>query len=82
MTRYYNENPQVRNWMEKCAMLQQEIDIIRESSKENSERFRLTIKHWGDSFEEICNQRDKLKREMEQFNSLPWHKKMFFKFEI
>ena len=72
MTRYYyNENPQVRHWMGKCAMLQQDLDAANET------------------IDEICRYETKLEGEIIdlaesaiQFNSLPWYKKMFFKFKI
>ena len=83
MSRYYhNENPQVDYWIKKCELLEKELDMVRKTTEENDERFRLTIKYWGASFEEICTKKDKLKEEMKSFNSLPWWRKMFFKFEI
>ena len=72
MTRYYyNENPQVRHWMEKCAILQQEIDITREALKDIEKRY-----------ERRSNSFFKLKRQLIVFNDTPWYRKMFFKFKI
>lgn len=71
MTRYYNENPQVRHWMEKCAMLQQALDITNEIISQN-----MRIEN---HYKDMC----RLMRErMNSFNKLPWYKKMFYKFEI
>ena len=73
MTRYYyNENPQVRHWMEKCAILQQEIDITREELEDIEKRY-----------ERRSNNFLKLTKQLIAFNNAPWYKKMFFfKFEI
>lgn len=71
MTRYYNENPQVRHWMGKCAILQQEIDITREALKDIEKRY-----------ERRSNSFFKLKRQLIAFNDTPWYRKMFFKFKI
>ena len=71
MTRYYhNENPQVRHWMGKCAKLEQEIDILHEQL--NTSEFCLDF--WSKEAEE-------LKYRVKEFNSLPWYKKIFFKFK-
>ena len=67
--RYYNENPQVRHWMGKCAKLEQEIDMLYEQLKASE----ACLEFW---FKEI----QKLKDRVEEFNSLSWYKKIFFKF--
>lgn len=72
MTRYYNENPQVRHWMEKCAMLQQELDIVNEETELLKQNYIADMK-------EIKKAAISL---FEKFNALPWYKKMFYKFEI
>lgn len=72
MTRYYyNENPQVRHWMEKCAILQQEIDITREELEDIEKRY-----------ERRSNNFFKLTKQLIAFNNAPWYRKMFFKFKI
>jgi hypothetical protein len=72
MSRYYhNENPQVRHWMGKCAMLQQELDTANETI--------IQKKRIGLHFIEKCQL---MKERMSDFNSLPWYKKMFYKFNI
>lgn len=89
MERYYNENPQVKHWMEKCAMLQQEIDLL----KEQLEVTTSEALHWEYEYDElvsVVNKRyDNWEKEIrekreafEYFNSLPWYKKMFYKFKI
>lgn len=72
MTRYYfNENPQARYWMGKCAMLQQELDIANETIIQKK---RIGL-HFIEKYQ-------LLKDEVRNFNSLPWYKKMFYKFNI
>ena len=68
---YFNENPQVRHWMGKCAKLEQEIDILHEQLKASE----VCLECW---FKEI----QELKERVEFFNALPWYKKIFFKFKI
>lgn len=63
--RYYNENPQVTLWKEKCGKL-----------KEENERLMDEVAH----FElEALNLS---KRFSVFFNSLPWYKKIFYKFRL
>lgn len=69
--RYYNENPQVLHWMEKCATLQQELDIL------NEERASLMFLK-----NEYRNLRKYMEGKFNHFNSLPWYKKMFYKFNV
>lgn len=71
MTRYYNENPQVKHWMEKCAILQQELDILYEE--------RGSLVFWKNEYRNLGTY---MEGKFKQFNSLPWYKKMFYKFEI
>lgn len=69
--RYYNENPQVKHWMGKCAILQQELDIQTEIAAQK----RKLGNHFLSKYKN-------LKDETEVFNSLPWYKKMFYKFNV
>lgn len=72
MSRYYfNENPQVRYWMGKCAILQQELDIANETIDKTC---RYGTKLYGEIID--------LTESVIQFNSLPWWRKMFYKFNI
>lgn len=73
--RCYNENPQVTALLEK-------IEEQKKITKELNESIRLTIKSWQKSLEEICNEKDKLVESISHFNTLPWYKKMFYKFKI
>lgn len=72
MTRYYNENPQVKHWMEKCAMLQQELDIINEETELLKQKYIADMKEIKEAATSL----------FEKFNSLPWYKKMFYKFKL
>lgn len=69
MTRYYfNENPQVTFWREKV------FNVMRlfGEYKETAERYN----------ESIVNALNNMTDEVRIFNSLPWYKKMFYKFLI
>lgn len=69
MTRYYfNENPQVMLWKEKAF-----------KAKSLFDQYRRTAEKYNES---IVNALNDLTDEVRQFNSLPWYKKMFFKFEV
>ena len=72
MTRYYhNENPQVELWMEQ-ARRNQELFF---DYKNKCDFQKEVIKN-------LVNELSKLKLEARDFNSLPWYKKMFYKFKI
>lgn len=69
MARYYfNENPQVTFWREKA------FNVMRlfGEYKETTERYN----------ESIVNALNNMTDEVRIFNSLPWYKKMFYKFQI
>ena len=69
MTRYYfNENPQVMLWKEKAF-----------KAKSLFDQYRRTAEKYNES---IVNALNDLTDEVRQFNSIPWYKKMFFKFEV
>lgn len=69
MTRYYfNENPQVTLWREKAFKIKSLFDEYREVAENYN---RKIVDSWNDITDEA-----------RQFNSLPWYKKMFYKFEI
>lgn len=72
MTRYYhNDDPQVKYWMGKCAILQQELDIANETIDK--------ICRCGERLsKDFINQTESIIR----FNTLPWYKKMFYKFNL
>lgn len=69
MSRYYfNENPQVELWKEKAFKTEELFDKYREFA----ELYNATIvKSLNDLTDEVRN-----------FNSLPWWRKMFYKFDI
>ena len=69
MTRYYfNENPQVMLWKEKAFKAKSLFDQYRRTAEKDNES--------------IVNALNDLTDEVRQFNSLPWYKKMFFKFDV
>lgn len=49
--------------------------------KEKDESIRSTVEHWQYSFSEVCEAKDKLIRDINYFNSLPWYKRIFYKFK-
>jgi hypothetical protein len=67
MTRYYNENPQVTLWREKAFKTKSLFDQYRNTAEAYNKR--------------IVNALNDLTEEMKHFNSLPWYKKMFYKFK-
>lgn len=66
MTRYYNENPQVTLWQEKALKIKSLFDQYRSAAEAYNES--------------IVNALNDLTDEVRHFNSLPWYKKMFYKF--
>lgn len=76
MTRYYhNENPQVTHLMEKCSMLQKELDLLVEDYNKLEEGYDFYKAQFL-----ILEQR--AQAGFKYFNSLPWYKKMFYKFKV
>jgi hypothetical protein len=69
--RYYNENPQVSQWKEKCEILQEELDYAID---------RLETLACCNVYTE--GRLQAVKDKIMKFNRLPWYKKMFFKFEV
>lgn len=84
--RYYNENPQVEYWKDKFEKLKSENltlharieelvhDVKKQSSFRQDEYRRY--RDWKKELESELND------EIEKFNSLPWYKKMFYKFKL
>jgi hypothetical protein len=69
MTRYYfNENPQVELWKEKAITIKSLFD-----------QYRSVAEKYNES---IVNALNDLTDEVRRFNSLPWYKKMFYKFRL
>lgn len=72
MTRYYhNENPQVELWMEQ-ARRNQELML----------EYKMSRDFQNGVIKNLVNELSKLKLEARDFNSLPWWRKMFYKFKI
>ena len=75
--------------MGKCAMLEQEIDLLNEKLEDAN----FEANHWESDYDElvsVVNKRyDEWQTEMKEkrealkhFNSLPWYKKLFYKFRV
>ena len=71
MTRYYNENPQVTFWREQ-AKKHEDVKLFLE----------MAYDHEVDYNKRLVEKLKQEKKAMRDFNSLPWYKKMFFKFKI
>ena len=94
--RYYNENPQVEFWMDKCVTLEREIKTLKKdiewyNDAINKLNHEIKLHNEARTMEynlykrDIDTYRDKQTRiedEMASFNSLPWYKKMFYKFKV
>lgn len=50
--------------------------------KEKDESVRSTVEHWQYLFSEVCEEKDKLVYKIKCFNSLPWYKRVFYKFNL
>lgn len=66
--RYYNENPQVTLWKEKAFKVKEIFDKYKEFAEKYNESIVKSLNDITD--------------EARLFNSLPWYKKMFYKFKI
>lgn len=72
MTRYYhNENPQVELWMEQ-ARRNQELML----------EYKGSCDFQNGVINNLAKELTNLRLETKDFNSLPWYKKMFYKFEV
>lgn len=68
MERYYNENPQVTLWREKAFKIKTIFDQYRHTAEVYNKR--------------IVDALNDLTDEARNFNSLPWYKKLFYKFNV
>ena len=68
---YFNESPQVTMWREKCEKLQEELDCAIDQLETLA-----CCKYYAEK------RLEEVKNKMIRFNSLPWYKKMFFKFDV
>jgi hypothetical protein len=72
MTKYYhNENPQVELWMDQARRNQK----LFFDYKNKCDFQKEVIKN-------LVSELSKLKLEARDFNSLPWWRKMFYKFKV
>ena len=63
------------HWMEKCAVLQQKLDLLVEDYNTLEEGYNF----WKT---ESIRLEQRVQAVFKHFNSLPWYKKMFFKFKL
>jgi glyceraldehyde-3-phosphate dehydrogenase/erythrose-4-phosphate dehydrogenase len=72
MTRYYfNENPQVTLWREQ-AKKHEDVKLFLE----------IAYDHEVDYNKRLVEKLKQEKKAMRDFNSLPWWRKMFYKFRL
>ena len=73
--RYYNENPQVTYWREKYEESQRMYDVLKDSVDD----FIMDVQYEKDQRKIV---EFRVKDALEEFNALPWYKKMFYNFNI
>lgn len=86
--KYYNENPQVAYLKEKCEELEKKNaklnecidDLEKEVQKQSSFR-RKELSMYQDWRKKLQSDCDEVNRAIEYFNSLPWYKRIFYKFK-
>lgn len=76
MSRYYfNENPQVTLWRElaeKSQIAAMESQELACKALEEKEFWKRELKRFGEFYD----------NKLSEFNSLPWWRKMFYKFRL
>ncbi len=92
MTRYYNENPQVTLWRELAITSQnaaRESQHIARKSIEEAEEWRTMAQKAIANASEANNLSKHLNNILDgyrvlfnDFNSLPWYRKIFYKFKL
>lgn len=86
MSRYYfNENPQVtycRNKFEKAVSDWDDIVDKYNSMVDTIEKYECVFEDFIEGRKELWEKLDNYRNKIKSFNSLPWYKKMFFKFDV
>ena len=85
--RYYNENPQVTVWREKCEQYEKLVKGTEKVRNFNVELLEKRLKGYNEDYNLLLKENKGLKKdierlvnEIEKFNELPWWKKIFFQF--
>ena len=68
MRYYFNENPQVTLWREKAFEIRGQFKEYKKVAEVYNQR--------------IVDELNDLTGKIRHFNSLPWYKKMFYKFDV
>lgn len=86
--KYYNESPQVAYFKEKCEELERKnaklnecISNLEKEVQEQSSFRRKELSMYQDWREKLQSDCDEVNRAIECFNSLPWYKRIFYKFK-
>ena len=84
--RYYNENPQVALWKEKYDKLKEENERLKDEVA-HLELEALNLSNQLSEYRQKRKEEDedvkiRAKRFIVLFNSLPWYKKIFYKFKL
>lgn len=82
--RYENENPQVkffREEAEKWEDLAKRALAAAKGWEATSVKQTKLLKEWERLYNDALNCGEVFKKKMEEFNKLPWWKKMFFNFK-
>ena len=83
--RYYNENPHVPYWKESYEEVVSNWDSMVD--KYNSmvdilEKYELDFEDFIEGRKKLWEKLDNYRNTLKTFNSLPWYKKMFYKFKL
>ena len=83
--RYYNENPQVTYWKERCEEVVSNWDSMVDkynSMVDTLEKYELDFEDFIEDRKKLWEKLDNYRNTLKTFNSLPWYKKMFYKFKL
>lgn len=83
--RYYNENPQVTYWKERYEEVVSNWDSMVDkynSMVDTLEKYELDFEDFIEGRKKLWEKLDNYRNTLKMFNSLPWYKKMFYKFKL
>ena len=84
MERYYNENPQVTYWRNKYEKVVSDWDNMVDdynSMVDKIEKYECDFDDFIEGRKRLWGILDDYRNKIESFNTLPWYKKMFYKFD-
>ena len=78
----YEENPQVAFWKEKCEKLEEENKGLKEHIKELQSLVDYAREHASGAWDMYEDRERRVYEWIENFNRMPWWKKMFYKIKV